>query len=180
MAMEKQYAGGRHPMVDQDAAITDYLDGLLRDPDGVEPPSPAPTRTRRAPGLKVINVAESVEDGTLAESAPEPADEAAADQPLPEAAPPVAAKVPVSPSDVVALEPTAVAEEMPGNAEEPADEAIASASVNADDEAAVPETVAVGDAAIEEGSESEQVEGPDESVGVEETSLGVGCVSAAC
>lgn len=166
MAMEKQHADGRHPMVDQDAAITDYLDGLLRDPDGAEPSSPEPPRTRRAPGLKVINVAEAVEDETLSESASEPA----AAEPFPEGTARVAAEAPVPPSDVVVLEPIAVAEPLAGNAEETADEAIVTASVNADDEEAAPEPVAVEDATDEETGEPDQAEAPDEMVGGEEAS----------
>ncbi|QGT77898.1 hypothetical protein GM160_02725 [Guyparkeria halophila] len=77
MAAEKQH-DSRQSIVDQDAAITAYLDGLLRDPeaDG-QPEASAP---RRAPGLKVINVPEEAPvaaDATPAPAAPveQPADE---------------------------------------------------------------------------------------------------------
>ncbi|MFP4463414.1 MAG: chemotaxis protein CheW [Guyparkeria sp.] len=56
MAAEK-YSDNRQSIVDQDAAITAYLDGLLRDPDADEPPEPS--APRRVPGLKVINVPEA-------------------------------------------------------------------------------------------------------------------------
>ncbi len=56
MAAEKQ-TDSRRAIVDQDAAITAYLDGLLRDPDADDAAeSSAP---RKSPGLKVINVPES-------------------------------------------------------------------------------------------------------------------------
>ena len=53
MAAEKQRSqSGNQSIVDQDAAITAYLDGLLRDP---EQDDTAPvTRSRKTPGLKVI------------------------------------------------------------------------------------------------------------------------------
>lgn len=60
MAAEKQ-TDSRRSIVDQDAAITAYLDGLLRDPDAddaVESSAP-----RKAPGLKVITVPESTTAG---------------------------------------------------------------------------------------------------------------------
>lgn len=58
MAAEKQH-DSRQSIVDQDAAITAYLDGLLRDPDAdALPETSAP---RRAPGLKVINVPDAAE-----------------------------------------------------------------------------------------------------------------------
>lgn len=60
MAAEKQTDSLRS-IVDQDAAITAYLDGLLRDPDAddaVESSAP-----RKAPGLKVITVSESTAAG---------------------------------------------------------------------------------------------------------------------
>ncbi len=63
MAAEK-HRENRQPIVDQDAAITAYLDGLLRDPDAdVAAEAAAP---RNSPGLKVINVAET----TVATGAP--------------------------------------------------------------------------------------------------------------
>ncbi len=56
MAAEKQ-TDSRQSIVEQDAAITAYLDGLLRDPDADETAeSSAP---RKSLGLKVINVPES-------------------------------------------------------------------------------------------------------------------------
>ncbi len=56
MAAEKQ-AESRQSIVDQDAAITAYLDGLLRDPDADEAAESGVSR--KSPGLKVINVPES-------------------------------------------------------------------------------------------------------------------------
>ncbi len=171
MAMEKQHAGGRHPMVDQDAAITDYLDGLLRDPDGAEPAAPEPPRTRRGPGLKVINVAEPVEDEGSGEFAPEPIDDATEDESLPEATPSVAAEAPAPPSDAAVVpEPPPVDEQVDGKADEITDEALATASDNADEEEALPETVAVEEEIVEEASESDQAEDPDQSESAEEAS----------
>ncbi|MFN2381727.1 MAG: chemotaxis protein CheW [Guyparkeria sp.] len=56
MAAEK-HSDNRHSIVDQDAAITAYLDGLLRDPDAEH--EPEVSTSRRVPGLKVINVPET-------------------------------------------------------------------------------------------------------------------------
>ncbi|WP_322521949.1 chemotaxis protein CheW [Guyparkeria halophila] len=56
MAAEKQH-DSRQPIVDQDAAITAYLDGLLRDPDADE--ATEGSAPRKSPGLKVINVPDS-------------------------------------------------------------------------------------------------------------------------
>ncbi|MBN2872648.1 MAG: hypothetical protein JXJ30_07035 [Halothiobacillaceae bacterium] len=52
MAVEKRNPSGSQSIVDQDAAITAYLEGLLRDPEQEEPPPL--TRARKAPGLTVI------------------------------------------------------------------------------------------------------------------------------
>lgn len=56
MAAEKQ-TDSRRAIVDQDAAITAYLDGLLRDPDADD--AAESSGPRKSPGLKVINVPES-------------------------------------------------------------------------------------------------------------------------
>lgn len=86
MAAEKQH-DSRQSIVDQDAAITAYLDGLLRDPDADEATeSSAP---RKTPGLKVINVPESP-----APSAP-PVEESPA--PAADDAPPVSAATVAAP-----------------------------------------------------------------------------------
>lgn len=66
MAAEKQ-PDRRQSIVDQDAAITAYLDGLLRDPEADTPPEGS--APRRSPGLKVINVPEAP---VAAEPVPEP------------------------------------------------------------------------------------------------------------
>ncbi|MFO7808876.1 chemotaxis protein CheW [Guyparkeria sp.] len=55
MAAEKQ-TDSRQSIVDQDAAITAYLDGLLRDPYADE--TAENNAPRKSPGLKVINVPE--------------------------------------------------------------------------------------------------------------------------
>jgi len=52
MAAEKRSQANTQSIVDQDAAITAYLDGLLRDPD--EEALVEPSRARKTPGLKVI------------------------------------------------------------------------------------------------------------------------------
>ena len=52
MAVEKRSQSNSQSIVDQDAAITAYLDGLLRDPEQDE--MAEPSRSRKTPGLKVI------------------------------------------------------------------------------------------------------------------------------
>ncbi|KTG16451.1 MULTISPECIES: hypothetical protein [unclassified Guyparkeria] len=74
MAAEKQRSqSGNQSIVDQDAAITAYLDGLLRDPEQDEP-TPS-SRSRKTPGLKVI-AAETSESAAVETEA----DEAAKDE----------------------------------------------------------------------------------------------------
>lgn len=61
----------RQSVVDQDAAITAYLDGLLRDPEADDPPEAG--APRRAPGLKVINVPDTPPAAPVEESEDEAA-----------------------------------------------------------------------------------------------------------
>lgn len=75
MAAEKRSQSGSQSIVDQDAAITAYLDGLLRDPEQGE--APAQSRPRKTPGLKVIGpelddatVPDGETDATSADDAP--------------------------------------------------------------------------------------------------------------
>ncbi|RRQ23770.1 hypothetical protein D5687_05755 [Guyparkeria sp. SCN-R1] len=95
MAAEKQ-TDSRQSIVDQDAAITAYLDGLLRDPDADEAAeSSAP---RKSPGLKVINVPESPAAG--APSVDEGAASTGDDAPLESAATVAAPDVEASNSSI--------------------------------------------------------------------------------
>ncbi len=171
MAIEKQHAGERHSMVDQDAAITDYLDGLLRDPDGPEPISPQPPRTRRAPGLKVINVAESVEEEALTEDLPDPTDTTTADSPS-EVTPSSASQAPETPSDTVTADPEAIVEQSADSAEETAEEPMLEAPTDADADAedVASEAFGVENAVVDQPTEVEQTEEPAGSAEIGEAS----------
>lgn len=128
MAAEKRSQSGSQSIVDQDAAITAYLDGLLRDPEqdeAVDAPRP-----RKTPGLKVIapeatepavdpssdtEAADGVTAGADEEAAVEP--QAAADEAIPEDATAAA-----EPDDAAMGEPGAQADEVPEPTSEPAAE----------------------------------------------------------
>jgi len=152
MAAEKRSQPAGQSIVDQDAAITAYLDGLLRDPEQDEATN-AP-RPRKAPGLKVIapEAAETdgdpasdmqAADGVLAGADDEPtvesqagideavteeataadaSDEAAMIEPEPEAA------AAPDPTNEPAGEERAEAEAADADAEEMAHEAMAAAA----------------------------------------------------
>ncbi|MDG4867312.1 chemotaxis protein CheW [Guyparkeria sp. 1SP6A2] len=165
MAIEKQHAGERHSMVDQDAAITEYLDGLLRDPDGSQPISRQPPRARRAPGLKVINVAEALEEEALTENLPDPTETTAAESPLEEAPSPA----PQAP-DTLISDPEATAEQPAESAEESDAEAKVAASTDANAEEELPEARGVKTEVVDESTEVEQTEEPAGSVEIEEAS----------
>lgn len=163
MAAEKRNQSGSQSIVDQDAAITAYLDGLLRDPEQDE--APEPSRSRKSPGLTVINTTEAAEPEATGEAR---AEDGSADGMVDEPSMPEAE---VSPSELAAAE--AMAADTP---EPAAGEALAKATdapADSDEVAAVEEPVdetvleaEVGEAAIE--SEPSETDIPAEAEPVAE------------
>ncbi|MCL7745425.1 chemotaxis protein CheW [Guyparkeria hydrothermalis] len=142
MAAEKRNPSGSQSIVDQDAAITAYLDGLLRDPEQDE--APESSRSRKSPGLTVVNNVEAAEsvvaDEPVVDTPAESAEEEA----------PTAAEAPADP--VVADEPESFAEETGSREADDEDEATDMAAVVASEDEGNAEPVAEEAAATDESA----------------------------